>query len=1519
MKFINEFKSAFKIVSKGRVLLQVSAMISSISSITYADVGINALPTNAQIQTGQIGISQTASSMIVNQSSNKGVINWDSCNIGNNASVKFIQPSANASTLNRVVGGEMSQIMGSLSSNGKLVLINPNGVLFGSGSRVDVGGIIATTMDMKDSDYLNDNYHFQRNGAKGTIENLGTLSASQKGYIALLAPEVINEGVVVASMGTIAFGGGDGVTLNFMGDSLIGMSVDGATINTLIKNKQLVKADDGLVFMSAKAASALVSSTISNEGIISASSLVSQGGKIILSAEDITLESGSRLEARGATGGGEILVGGDWQGSNGADSALHVRMQQNSLIDASATESGKGGKVVLWSDVHNAASFTQAQGTIYATGGINGGDGGSIETSGHILDVDNITINAGAPKGKAGVWLLDPTNVTINAALAGTISTALNTTDVEVKTDGTTAGTVGDGNIVVSSAIAKTGAAETTLTLTADNGIDVNANIGSTGGKLNINMTANGNAATVTNSKGLTVGVSGTSVIDANGGTVTLNGTSKNTGGGFPGRIGTTIYGTIKGGSVTINGTSSAASVSNGIGVLFQINSSVEATDTAGTLIINGTANGAGITGGRGVVLGNGGASAKPILKAGGNITINATAPTKSIHVDLGGANITSTTGSILLQGDNYLDIGNPIIVNAALGTTIKTTVGSINAGSGGAIDFTGGLTIDNKGDGTLYNLTGTGGLTKKGLGNLFLASANTFTGTTTIEAGTLSLADANALQNSTLDYSGAGSLLLFANSQANTTYNIGGLSGTKDIAMGTNSLYVGSLNSDTTYSGVLSGTGGITKVGTGIFTLTGNNTYSGTTTISAGTLQVGNDTTTGTLGTGAVTNNGTLSYKRNAYTVINNVITGTGSVSALISSGGLKVNKDITLTGSGSVDLRAENATTDIGVNVSGNIDTTGDVTIIGKTSTAVTQGVLINGKTIKSMGFVTINGTSARTHGVSILGSTIEADGPISITGTAGQGVDLGVIIWQGSTIKVNSSAKDFGDTDAISIRGLTSGDVTDTDGRNVVTNLATITNNSKNGHTSIYGQNSAVSFGDGTVITNSSTAGAIKIVADNDAEIVVAKDNPNTDVVENPLVTITQNSDKGISILSYQQGSVETPTIVNNGTGNVIIGAGVNTVGGGGGQVMTVEGKTLTNPNGKTYIYTGNLGATGNLRYFSEDFKALYSEGQYGEYNAAFSKVNGDTITSNGANSQVLFRAGASDIQRDLKPVYTLDNTDATFNKVYGDADPTLTVLKDALISHKGSTTTLEAEVGGNIITTDVDIIVNGLTGAERIVGENVGLYAYTGFSNSNYNLNINGSMNLAITKKDITLTAMSANNKTYDGTTVATVTSGTLNGLIGSETLNISGTGTFDNANIGTRKTVTADVNALTKTDGTGLWSNYNLVTTSATTTADITATTPTYIAPDIKRHIESQHISELQDQKKIYINASDISLENSSNKNDTITLVLIPQSDKTTVSNKEDLNKNSNILPITRDNSKKYNQILSEKPAKNMFL
>ncbi|QWE07933.1 filamentous hemagglutinin N-terminal domain-containing protein [Polynucleobacter ibericus] len=515
----------------------------------------NALPTNGQVVAGSAAIAQTqtanSATMNVNQHSQRAVINWDSFNVGKNATVNFNQPNANSVVLNRVTGASQSMIDGAVRANGQVVFVNPNGVTFGRGAEVNAAAVVASTLNIANQEFMNGMMNFKDDGSgvgskAGKIINKGTIqtnqtdpTSSEGGFIALLAPEVRNNGYLLAQKdGAIALASGSQITLRIQGQSLLAIKVDQGVYNGLVSNKHVIEAPGGLVVMAAGAANQLMASVIKNTGVISASSAinnggvielvaakitqagtvssnsqVSNGGQINLVGNDITLAANSATTATGATGGGQVNIGlASTQITGGtqvnrqnnqlstdtnaaiikdlADQAAiskqlakTVTIEQNATIDTSATQQGNGGPIGIWSELK-----TTVAGILKSVGGLLAGNGGFIETSssGYVSLAPSASINTSATNGRVGSWLLDPVDLFINAATANIISNALSNGNVTIAVNAYTTSCSlgicilnGSGAMTIDSGahILKAGTNYTTLTLSAAGNFLLNGSI----------------------------------------------------------------------------------------------------------------------------------------------------------------------------------------------------------------------------------------------------------------------------------------------------------------------------------------------------------------------------------------------------------------------------------------------------------------------------------------------------------------------------------------------------------------------------------------------------------------------------------------------------------------------------------------------------------------------------------------------------------------------------------------------------------------------------------------------------------------------------------------------------------------------------------------------------------------------------------------------------------------------------------------------------------------------------------
>ena len=478
-----------------------------INSFAYA------APVQDEIISRGIDINHTGSLTTVTQQQPKGIVNWKTFDVGANETVRFDQQAGNHSiTLNRVTGGEgASQILGRIEANGSVWLLNADGIYFGAGSVVDVAGILASTYHMSDENFRNGNYQFEADGEhNGRIYNAGEINVS--GLAAMLSHDIENVGVIRADLATVMLGSNPTWVLDAYGDDTINFAVSDELLQkeASLKHRGEIYADGGSVYLSVEQAEEVVGSVINVSGLIQASSASVDDGVIVLSAGNGDVYMTGKLEADSGKvhvlgkrialledasidvsgdDAGEVLIGGDYLGTGDLPHADIVIMDSDAYIYANANDHGDGGKVILWSD--EATAF---YGNIEAKGGELSGDGGFVETSSKINLSAAGSVDAGSNFGKAGLWLLDPTDVTINAtgpttgaftggdpdiwtdaaASASTIDVeaidaALELADVTILT--TSSGS-GDGNIIVEDAYTFDEVySGNTLTLKAENNI----------------------------------------------------------------------------------------------------------------------------------------------------------------------------------------------------------------------------------------------------------------------------------------------------------------------------------------------------------------------------------------------------------------------------------------------------------------------------------------------------------------------------------------------------------------------------------------------------------------------------------------------------------------------------------------------------------------------------------------------------------------------------------------------------------------------------------------------------------------------------------------------------------------------------------------------------------------------------------------------------------------------------------------------------------------------------------------
>ena len=302
MRYLPDFSSRFRILKGGKISLVVSAFLAG-STMSFA------APSGGTVSNGSATINQNGSITTINQSTNKASINWQDFSIGKTETVNFVQPSAQSVTLNRVVGTTQSLIEGAMNANGQVFLLNPNGVLFANGSQINVGGLVASTLNITDANFQAGNYTFEGN-SQNSIINMGTITANN-GYVAMMGKHVANEGTIVATMGNVQLASGEKISLNLNGNSLVKLTIDQGTMDALVENKGLIKADGGQVYLTTQALNTILDGMVNNTGIIEAKTLGDVTGKVILFAHGGTANIGGTIDASGGfveTSGKEFVI-----------------------------------------------------------------------------------------------------------------------------------------------------------------------------------------------------------------------------------------------------------------------------------------------------------------------------------------------------------------------------------------------------------------------------------------------------------------------------------------------------------------------------------------------------------------------------------------------------------------------------------------------------------------------------------------------------------------------------------------------------------------------------------------------------------------------------------------------------------------------------------------------------------------------------------------------------------------------------------------------------------------------------------------------------------------------------------------------------------------------------------------------------------------------------------------------------------------------------------------------------------
>ncbi len=1154
--FVGALKLTFASVSLVSMSLGTTQAQSTLPSMT--------LPQSGHVNQGAAAISSNGAQMGIIQTSDKASINWQSFNIGTGASVRVQQPNSSSVLLNRVTGNDPSQILGKLSANGQLILLNPNGIMFGKDGSVTASAFTASTFGLTDADFMNGFYKYNRSTSTAAVVNQGTIEVSSGGFVALIGATVTNEGRIIAPQGDVVLAAAETVTLpdafvtpkpsstpntiSVRMSNRVRLELDPAAINTAVNNTPsgVIITEGGQVLLQAAALSSAVAS-VTHSGLIDTSA--AQAGAVTVLAENgvIQVDGGIKANSSGnthgtANRGGDITIGRDEE--TGA-------LSRTTDVSAAKLESQKG----------------------------------FVETSGEHLIVDGIQV-------KAGEWLLDPTDITITSADSGMASSGTNPITQTPNTTGTTASTVsattlanslrdgtsvivkttnasgtGNGDITVASNIAVTGTADATLTLQAERDIVVNSNvsIARTGtNKLNVVL----NSDLDGNGSGAIVMKSGSS-ISSNGGSVTLGG---GTGGaGLGSAMGSSVNGhgiylngsaiTTGTGDVTLTGTS----FNSGSSIWGVAMESATISTTSGNVNITATGRTNGMYG-YGMMIRFGAAK---ITTSTGNVTINATSSANGSS-DAVGIQL-RTPGAVTTSGGNISITGTSRGASGSYNQGIGFNGGSLIAGGSGSVTLVG--VGGSAGTGAIgvggANITTAGGAV-----NITGTSSSTGAGTSAIDTTGSSISTSGGNLTFTGDsYSGGSTEIINAgigsvtiqNRTAGTRINLGGadvLSGTP-LTLGLSSAELSRITASTLVIGQTGpNASGDVTVSTSINPTLAKNLK----VLSGGNITLYANASITTLTNGSVLLNSDSDGDGSGAIVLN---TGSG----ITSNGG-----NITLGGGSAGDGSGNavgNSTNIHGISLtSASLSAAGGNISLKGQSGAVTTPSNVDGPS----GIYMVSGGSIATTGA----GTISMIGTGAGTSTASTSTGVHIVGASGNVSTVTG-----GTTGSVTITGTGTSSATGNYEDGVMLGYATVTSTGGNvnvtgtgGNSGTGGTNKGVSIetgaevsatGAGTVtITGSATLGSTAVAIDNGATI---KSDATTTITANATGSGASIASSGAN--TYDATGGLTVDINNAGELTGVITGGIANAGGltkiGTGTLMLTGGNTY---GGTTTISAGTL---------------------------------------------------------------------------------------------------------------------------------------------------------------------------------------------------------------------------------------------------------------------------------------------------------------------------------------------------------
>ena len=1439
--------------------------LSLFSLNALADISSNELPQGTDVVSGDITINSNDNVMNIDQDSQQGIIDWQTFNVGSDATVNFNQPDSRASTLNRVVTDNASQIYGNINANGKVLLVNSSGVYISENGRVETGGFVATTQEINNQEYLDnpDRIILRETDQSGSIENHGTVIANEA-YVAMLAPEVRNEGLITANMGEVVLASGREIILSFNDGQITEVITSPSLLNSLIENKLAIEAAGGKVILSASAMNQINGGLINQAGSINVGSTetvaVNEGGRIYLTSNEVVFDGGSETLANADTQGGKIEV-----------AANDITIEEDARIEASATLNGDGGSIELV-----AENEVTINGVIKADGA-DEGVGGEILTQGEqvvlednaqisaksgenapiiqennikILENDEIVaqnINQGNWRivSGASVWTQTHASVIELALLNANVSESVN---ADLCVTNCSNDQVGDLVIGDDITLNNRSTTLTQLDLTASDYLLLQGTIRDEHQNLILEATG---------FRGLSLGT----VAD-----ITANQVSFRSG---------DQHDVL--GSVTATGNENTNPLANFIGANMAMAGLIQTSNQTRL--------------GRIVMTALNQINLRPESRVIANSDLGGTVLINARHLDVGG--FIQSNGGTGRGGTITLDIEKTVDMNQAwiesngfdAGGTIKIQVrdGTLNMdstriqtnasnGRGGTILISGrahtritSSHIESKG-------TSQGGEIYLGydqdnqripFSKYLYISKNTI-----VDARNFNNTNGGFVETSghvvnilaTINVGRGGMWLIdpfdvtISNTASGDSYSAN-FDPTQTTVLNASSIET-SLNSGTDVS--------ITTGSATANTLTVDfpiqpKSYSGATlTLTGGTIDINRDITGDGVDLNLVLNGATID--------IDNSISLTGGTLIINNSGGGDINGSFAITAGAVIKNGSGDFTINSSSTLSGDVNLNAGALILTHANALDDQNIYINSGSILELSSVAYSGKGTfYLNGGTLKGSS----GTSSLPNDANFSISANSIIEveSGRELIVNSLINGSGSVEKSGSGILTfTGTNSYTGSTNISAGTLAITNNSALGTTSgttTVSDGATLQISGGITVAENiyingsgmSSNGAIYLLSGNNTysgAIALQSNSTMTSAAGNQTFSSTINGTYDLTILSAgnwsqsaaigglsaladysltaSSGNVTTSAITANGSidifgVNITVSSGTLTAGSDENIILSASGNFI-NSSGATAL---SLSGAGRWIVYSNDddsstFNSLDSS-NIPLWSSTYSTLSPSSVPS--GNRYVFAETSSQTVTFTTTSEATTyaDSYDLTDNYVI----TTSGVLGLANVYNRtlsGSVITLETAYSSNpTVTVSVNSASTSTSGNLEAGSYNLGISVSGGTLRPGYTLATSEIGALRVNQKSLSVSGITAANKTYDGNNTATIdySSAVFTGLVSGDTVTVTATGTFSDANIGSGKTVT-----LSETTGGADEGNYS-ITTQGTTTANITAKTLTATA------------------------------------------------------------------------------------------